>query len=261
MNKTFNFFLAITLANLMVAEVLLNKRERELLQKVTDYKGRKTFLLSYPCSGNTWTRYCLEYLTQRPTFNAWLVDRRNIPIGWQANFEVNLDKAPILKAHRIETEKFDKDTDQLILIVRNPKEAIRRAEYQLDKKEHLSEEKKGKIYFDNLATFDSWNSENRILIYYEDLITNPESSLEKLLLFLDESPSKLPLFMQDYHKHQHNALEIYYDSYSKGRDLLYHSRKIDPDLRKQIDQWIEELYPLYWNKYLKDRFSEAVINY
>lgn len=144
MKKIINFFLAVTISNLIVAGVPLNKKERELFKKLTDYNGRKTFLLSYPCSGNTWTRYCLEYLTQRPSFNAWIVDRRNKPIGWQANFEVDLNKAPILKAHRIETETFDKDTDQLILIVRNPKEAIRRAEYRLDKKEHLSEEKKGK---------------------------------------------------------------------------------------------------------------------
>ncbi len=27
----------------------------------------KTYLLSYPTSGNTWTRYCLEFLTKRPT--------------------------------------------------------------------------------------------------------------------------------------------------------------------------------------------------
>ena len=34
-----------------------------------------------------------------------------------------------------------------------------------------------------------------------------------------------------------------------------------PELRKQIDQWIAELYPMQWNNYLKFRFSEAVLDY
>ena len=68
--------------------------------------------------------------------------------------------------------------------------------------------------------------------------------------------------MSEYEKHQKKSIGIYYESfYQKRRISLFHSKKMQPALRKQIDGWIEELYPMQWNTYLKHRFSEAVLKY
>ncbi len=67
--------------------------------------------------------------------------------------------------------------------------------------------------------------------------------------------------MQNYIQHQEKAINIYNESYSKGKDLLFHSSKMSADYRKQLDIWIEELYPMQWNKYLKHYYNENILNY
>ena len=42
--------------------------------------------------------------------------------------------------------------------------------------------------------------------------------------------------MAEYEKHQKKSIEIYYESFSKAKDLLYHSKKMKPGLRKRIDR-------------------------
>lgn len=260
MKKNIIFLLLIT-TNLIIGTQPTAKEKQIILHKLVKYNGPKTFLLSYPRSANTWMRYCLEYLTQRPTFHKTHTDKRNQPLGWLANFEIDCAKPPIEKTHVLEPGSFNKHVDKLILIVRNPKEAIQRHEHQLNSKEHLTAKGRGKLYFDNIALFDSWDPQNRILIYYEDLILAPKTTLEQVLFFLNEPPSKLDAFMKDYAEHQKKAIQIYSESNSKAADILFHSKRMKPELRKQIDQWIAELYPMQWNNYLKFRFSEAVLDY
>lgn len=245
-----------------------DRHEKGLLNKISKYQGRHTFLLSYPRSGNTWLRYCLEYLTGRPTMHRFNIkDKRNCPIGWLAGFEVDCSKPPIEKVHckkEIDRSKHDPDNDLLIVIVRNPKEALSR---QLGQEITLPLLKKrgggydAKTYFDNLATYDSWKSENRILIYYEDLLTKPKETLACLLLFLNESLEYLDCFMNEYEAHKIHAIEIYKESKSDVTDLLYHSKLIDVDHRRQIDEWIAQLYPAMWDTYLKDRYVEDILDY
>lgn len=250
----------IFLSLLLITQTLMGKpsssEKSKMLATITSYKGPKTFLLSYPRSGNTWMRYSLEYNTLRPTFHTYHVDPRNQPLAWLAGFEIDYTKPPIEKIH--EKKDFDTDVDQLILLVRNPKETIKRAEHTISKNILIS---KGKLYFDNIALFDSWNPQKRILIYYEDFLTDPKATLERLLDFLNEPPTRLEDFLKDYEHHQKKAIEIYKESLTKAKDLLQHSRKMPEALRKQIDLWIEELYPIQWNKYIKHRFSEEVLDY
>lgn len=78
------------------------------------------YLVSYPHSGNTWVRYCFEFLTQLPTHG-----HRKFSISERdKNFlNVDLDKDPILiKRHTLEdiTEK-----DVFVLLLRDPSECIK----------------------------------------------------------------------------------------------------------------------------------------
>lgn len=243
---------------------------KAMLDTICDYKGQRTFLLSYPRSGNTWLRYCLEYLTARPTMHRFnMKDPMNQPLGWCADFPVDCNKPPIEKVHtkrEMQRAEYDPENDLLIVIVRNPKEAIAR---HLNKDITFKTFKGGRgklslgspyTYFENLMVYNSWKPENRILIYYEDLITDPDDVLTALLLFLNEPLDNLYIFMQNFAEHKKNAISIYQksekESKTKGDDLLFHSKKMSPDHRKEIDSWAEQLYPELWRTYLKDRYAE-----
>ena len=81
------------------------------------------YLLSYNHSGNTWVRYCIEYLSQLPTHGhkAFSISER------KDNFlNVNLEASPILtKRHKPNYHEMDKD-DKVVLLVRNPSECIKK---------------------------------------------------------------------------------------------------------------------------------------
>lgn len=108
-----------------------------LLNASDSIKNEKVLLLSYPRSGNTWSRYCIEYLTKRPTGEAeylFPINRynkfMNNPIN--NNFELGVDynRAPIIKLHEY-TPKYEEKKyggKYLILILRNYKECILRHE-------------------------------------------------------------------------------------------------------------------------------------
>jgi len=260
-----SFFLII----LTISLFGLNSMQKEMLNQLFAYEGERTFLLSYPRSGNTWTRYCIEYLTGRPTFHRYTKDSRNYPIGWIAGFEINPHLSPIEKVHtqkELEKNNGDRNKDKLILIVRNPKESlIRHGGAEITRGALQGDGSKGnsdpRIYFDDIAVYDSWNPQKRLLIFYEDLIIKPIQTIATILTFLDSSFDKIDSFMSDYALHKKTALRLYKDSESKGNDLLYHSKMIPSDYRKLIDAWINELYPHIWKAYLYDRYSEENLIY
>lgn len=241
-----------------------------LLKKLCAYAGAKTFLLSYPRSGNTWMRYCLEYLTARPTFHKFnLTDIRNQPIGWKAEFFVDCSRNPIEKVHRRkelpERSAYNRE-DKLIVLVRNPKEVLsRHGKEQITPAVLQGEHAKGnadpRIYFDNIALFDAWPIHMRLLIYYEDFITKPIQILAEVLRFLDEPLQNIDLFIKDYTVHKKKAISLYRESETHGDDILYHSKKIDPAYRKKIDEWLSQLYPLSWERYLHARYAEEYLTY
>jgi hypothetical protein len=248
----------------------LDSPQQEILDQLFAYKGERTFLLSYPRSGNTWTRYWVEYLTGRPTFHRFnLKDSRNHPIGWQAGFEINPELPPIEKVHtqkEIEKAGGDCAQDKLILIVRNPKEALsRHGGREITCQVLQGDGSKGnsdpRIYFKNIAVYDSWNPEKRLLIFYEDLLAKPIQTIITVLIFLESSFDKIDSFVANYKLHKKNAIKLYKASESKGNDLLYHSKMIAPDHRKQIDAWINELYPHIWQTYLCDKYAEENLSY
>lgn len=269
MNKNAYIFYMMLITLPLIA---IDLPQQELLKQICSYNGRKTFLLSYPRSGSTWMRYCLEYLTGRPTiYRPFLAYENNSPLGWNAGFEIDWAKPPIEKMHNkreMKKQQYDSENDLLILIIRNPKEALSRQEKQqltfalLSKNAGTrSQQYAPDTYFINIGIYDSWKPENRLLIYYEDLLVKPAQTLTKALLFLHEPLNRLDNFINEYEAHKQKAIEIYKVSESEGNDLLFHSRLINPDHRKQIDEWMSQLYPLIWQEYLKERYAEKNLDY
>ncbi len=207
---------------------------------------------------------CAIALNFRPTLEKRRasIAKINCPLGYWFDLGTNYEKDPIWKVHGRQWMKsmgtFDPQEETLILIVRNPKEAIKRHMGKLNLE--ILNDQLVLNYFDNLALYDVWNPGKRLLIYYEDLIRHPELVYRKLLNFLDASDAYLSEFMDKYTWHKKQALAIYAEQegrpITQGNTALHHSLSLPLEERKAIDAYIARQYPTLWQRYLKDRYQE-----
>jgi len=237
----------------------------ELMHTLKERSSTPTLLLSYPRSGNTWLRFCLEYLTHRPTLtyykNPENIRPLSLPIGMSIPLGTDLNLDPIWKVHnetRIKKLGANTGQDLLILLVRNYKESLLRNLRSWSSV--VANIKSGHCdYFNNLRIYDKWDPDKRILLYYEDLIEDPRAVLEKLLFFLQESQERLDSFFASYDSLRETSLLFYQEhagkTSSKGEDLHYHSRVITLEAKKRLDLLITTSYPDLWEKYLL-RYAE-----
>jgi len=236
------------------------------IKRFYEYPGPKTWLLSFPTSGNTWTRYSIEATSGIPTLsNIFAPGEKFLPINCPLGFSfpslrTDVTKRPIWKVHRpgemLTVCQYDTQHDTLILLLRNYKEEVGRYNNPISHKVFQP-------YFANLALFDTWNPDKKIMILYEDLITNPKETLTRLLEFLGESTEFVDEFIENIEQHRKECLQIYQiqgnNPYSRGSDILFHSKKLTPQRRKLVDKEVSASYPNLWKKYLKDLYSEEVI--
>lgn len=248
--------------------------EDEKLTKIYNSTGPKTYLLSYPISGNSWTRYCLEYITKRPTIYLYpnyikQVPYANGPLGYIFDvLQTEMSRDPIWKVHNkddiLRLKTYSPDKEKLIFIVRNPKEVLIRnfpVLFNNDKGNFFSIlhiQNEFSEYFENIRIYDEWPSENKILIYYEDLISDIESTLKKLCDFFNVDRSIVNSFMEQYNYHVKNELNLYNTQSRKtitnGNKTLYYSNELSREDLKTADLNISFIHPDLWKKYLK-RFS------
>ncbi len=243
------------------------------IAKLKQARRPRTYLLSYPRSGNTWLRYCLEFLTKRPTIWLWIngfgeKPRYDYPLGYTFDLAIDANKPCIWKVHcqaqMKAAGKFNSQKEILILIIRNFKEALIRqlgksAIEQILTGKMTNRDYPPSVYFDNLKLYDQWNPNNRFLVYYEDLIANPKDCFEKIVSFLGEDPIYIDQFLAMYDVHKKNAIAVYGGSHTQGKYAIWHSEKISPDTRKKMDDIIAKKYPYLWETYLKERYSEEIL--
>jgi hypothetical protein len=187
-------------------------------------------LLTYPRSGNTWIRYCVEYISGRPS--VYPESKGDSPIGSRMNIGVDLSLDPILyKSHNIQSVS-DK---RLILVVRDYKEAIPRHQKEqkvLDLMSFFYSQTQGRHnsevdYVKILQQFDSKQG-NKLLVYYEDIVAKPKESLLSIFEFLDIH-HLTENFFDKYEEHQQAGIKAYHaESQTQGKKehLKYHQSKI-----------------------------------
>lgn len=248
----------------------------------------RIFLMSEPSSGNTWCRYGLEFLTKRPSteyFIDYRYDTRNYhslpkksrtwfnainpPFGVQyPDMDIDFSKTPIIKHHY--PKKIYRmagihpliypSQDKLILIVRDFKELYFRHQ-QL----HFPGNSKiyNKSIFDSfpnyfvlLKFFDSFPKDRKILIYYEDLISEPKKTFSKLLDFLGDDKEYLDDFLNKINFHKQRCFSLYNTpkhcrsfgkkgfTYTEGvssQDLLF--------MENEIKNKLPDLFAKYLKRY------------
>lgn len=219
-------------------------------------------LLSFPRSGNTWTRYCIEYITKRPTgeyeylfpvnrSSTWI----NSPINNSFSLGVDYDKKPILKTHYYTDKEKKYDAQYLILVVRDYKECLLSHENYEKSVQFLADPDCFLIH--NLRVFHNWDPEKRLLIYYEDLMQRPLEVYEQIADFFGEGHENIESFFEEIPQHKKNALALYARDakppVSEGKDLHFHANTLSFEQRKHLDTVCEqadpEIYALYLAHY------------
>ena len=173
-------------------------------------------LLSYPRSGNHLVRFFIELLTEIPTYGC-IGSNMDIEIyknKFSENIPFNITnfdkKDCYIKYHNPSSENIH--TNNLILIIRNPKEVLlRHNNYKLNISDY-------EIYFKNIDFYNNHKGK-KLLLYYEDIITNKTGNGEK-------------------YKYSHNFCKNRPPSYSlkEHRDLVVvHQRASAPVVYRIID--------------------------
>lgn len=222
-----------------------------------------TFFLGYPRSGNNWTMAILQILTHRPIKDIQF-QKRKVYSQVLSPLDLPIDSSrPMLyRTHKVLPllENADPSKNQLLFILRNFKECIvRECGYDPVQLENsiLTESGGFKQYIDDLIFFDSgWKNETtKHLIYYEELISEPRQTIEKLLAFFDEKPSNLNDFFENFESWRQLVITKYSEVHttmpsSNGDKKVFHTKDFPPEALQKIDRYIETKYPELWNKYL-----------
>lgn len=221
---------------------------------------KPALILSYPRSSNTWVRYCLEALTKRPTLG---VDVQTAKIGKPLHLNISGLKVdnntPItIKSH--DTKRVKGKFDGLILLVRNYKEVIirhgegRKVDIGLLNRATSNNEASSN-YIELLQYYDAYKGA-KLLLYYEDIISNLEPELVKLMEFFGVSDANIKGFMDKLPEHRTKSLNFYGVGKSGGDKTVHHSNRLSPQDKKQWDNNLKTRFPIIFEKYLK-RYEES----
>lgn len=179
------------------------------------------FIVSYPKSGNTWTRFLIGNLIYEEGVDFANIENRVPDI--YANSNAQLDKLPsprYLKSH----EYFDPRYKKVIYIVRDPRD-VAVSYWHFAKKQNVLPENSTLVDFIEFFTqgkqdeFGSWgenvgswlgareNNKDFLLLRYEDLLTNPIEELRRVAHFAslpnDENRIKRAIELSSFDRMQH----------------------------------------------------------
>ena len=260
---------------------------KKLFSEIAVGYSLNAIMSSYPQSGSTWLRYCIEYLSKRPTFSVptsnaktW-VREMNAPLGFLVDIGVDVYANPIInKSHYISNigQCKNKVKPKLLLLVRDYKDVIIRHSCY---KNYLQDEycslknkplRKGWMkrfkkdiggYIDNshghdyiypLLQFSQYDGCKKI-IYYEDIVCDLPSVLYELSSYLGFDLCYLSEFMCNIDMHKNNAIKIY-NTYNRSflkvndKKIGYHKDKIPEDKLTELDDIVYNKYPDIFDKYL-----------
>lgn len=219
----------------------------------------KLYILSYPRSGNTWVRYIVEFLSKKPTKG--YDNRIDSSPGSKVSIGVDLKAEPIAyKSHKIGY----KEGDKIIFILRDYKEAISRHAKggnlfnTIEKRKgHFIQQTEGKTnrdvdYIDVLESYDSWKDEDKLLIYYEDLMLNPKAEILRIIDFMGLKDTYVKEFFDNYKKHKSNSISAYKPgSHTKGDNLKFHSSSFPDTYLEFMTNHLKNNHRKLFDKYLK----------
>jgi len=167
------------------------------------------YLVSYQHSGNTWFRYCVEYVTKKPTHG-----HRKFSISERhRNFlDIDVDAEPvIIKRHEIEPGEITID-DTFILLLRDPSKCIKSDQDVY--KEFLR-------YYSLIKYYEAHEGPKTIFWYDEIMHASwIINFLKHNDVPFDIKQDKLDCLLENWKRHQQMCLGVYNNFRNKkGADL------------------------------------------
>ncbi len=135
----------------------------------------------------------------------------------------------------------------------------------IDQVNRLHIEQFMETYLERFREYESWPPENRLLVFYEDFITqiNGEATV-KLLDFIGEEPTFYYDYIQHKEEYQTRILNSYKNQHNKnkknslsggssvgGAKEIYYTQDKPPRVLIYIDELLKKKEPKIWEKYLK----------
>lgn len=231
------------------------------------------FLLTNECSGSHFFLISFQELTRRCIRGRmWL---EYFQITWQPenyfNTELDYSKKTFYWGHEYSSlNNMNSNQNQLIFILRNFKENLVRKliaankisrknynglkAFQMIKEDILKDGLFTKEYFIRVRTFEKWNAKNRLLVTYQELVSDPVNTFEKVLDFLSDSKERLADYAANLEEIKQKALN-YYDAHktksiTKGKSFRFYRQNVPLKLLREIDSIVAKKYPIIWEKYL-----------
>ncbi len=233
------------------------------------YCNESTVILVTPVRcGTHWMMYSIGTLTGRfVSFWHRFDSDKKLVVPEKTFFgavKIDQSKAPILHSHYpyCHLGNHTHKGHRLLMVIRNHKEyLLRRSKKRgIDPAiglKTLSNPRAINQYMEYFRFFESWEEDKRLMVFYEDLIADYETTMKKVLAFIGEGDQHLPEFIAK--KKDHDACIFkYYDrvfrrgggAIGKGKNPLYHSKDVPLDTLRQVDDYIKNKHTQYWEKYL-----------
>lgn len=208
----------------------------------------RPLLASYSRSGTNWLRYIIETISGQPTPG-------QVRVHYGVNFII--DRAH--KAYPV-MDRYP----QVILLLRDYRECLIRHHQALWHKAHdaasfLRDEsvfQRPNWYIRNVAAFDKFAGP-KLLIYYEDLLSNPGPVIRELGEFLEFDPEIRENFIANIDRYFQESVGAYTKRGHKSvtttgkRDFRHHAREhATLAQQKEFDSFYHQNYPQLYEKYL-----------
>lgn len=200
-------------------------------------------LASYPRSGNTWVRYIIEEITALPTEG---YRQQDLYKKKQKNPRKKPHVGSICKKTHLlpnEPNHFLNPMFQgAILLLRNPFYVLTR---------HLApkspESKDYDYYMSLISAYDKY-AEPKLIISYENLISDPEEQIHRLIEFVLDKPNTdaLNAFLENIDDHKNKCLNFYNGSY--GTSQTHDTGFISTNL-EEIEEQQASFSPFLIEKY------------
>lgn len=221
----------------------------------------KTIILSHPRSGINWIRYCVEFLTHRPTPGRRKLYKNNI----KGDFV-------FYRSHLPQLIEVPKHGDNLVLLLRNYKECMLRhrtfkrisKSAEINVRSFLNWRYMGKnefctigVYGEMIRMFEIIQGK-KLVLYYEDLLANSKQEMLKFFNFIEINISSLKenfnnFFDKDLEFHKNKSCDLYTyggGSITRGKKIKHHIGQITDKEIEWFDKLIEGNLSNLYHKYL-----------